>query len=384
MKNIRLAMLKGKIPISCAKCFKEEEAGFRSKRQWETEYWSKRIDINELIGHTAPDGSIAPYVSYVDLRLGSKCDLKCIMCSPHDSSEWISDWFKLYPQIKSNRLKQIMIWENYGRTDGATYDWYRDNRKFWQQFYEQIPNLQQLYFAGGESLVIDEHYKLLKECIRQGYAGNITLRYNSNGIALSDELFELWRPFKRVRFGFSIDSFGEMNSYIRYPSKWELIEKNLKLLDKTEDNIEVTIACAIQILNIYYLPDFIKWKIEKNFQKINAWPNGAGLINMHFVYHPAHLNVKVLPSEFKDKVADKYEKFYDWLTKNYRHDNDFVNHPYGIDRLKSIISFMESEDWSRLLGDFREYIKLMDRIRNTDFKQVFPEMIGLFDKYHGK
>ena len=36
----------------------------------------------------------------------------------------------------------------------------------------------QLYFAGGESLVIDEHYELLEECIRRGHAKNIELRYN--------------------------------------------------------------------------------------------------------------------------------------------------------------------------------------------------------------
>ncbi len=380
MKNIRVAMLNGQIPPSCEKCFKEEKAGLRSKRMWETEYWSSRVDIGEMIEKTSPDGSIAPNINYVDLRLGTKCDLKCIMCSPHDSSEWIPDWLKLYPQITSERLKQIMIWKNYGRTDGATYDWYRDNNKFWSQFYEQIPNLKQLYFAGGESLVIDRHYQLLKECIRQGHAKNITLRYNSNGLALSDELFKLWQPFKRVRFGFSIDSIGEMNSYIRFPSRWETIENNLDILDRSEDNIEITIAFAIQILNIYYLPDFIKWKLKKNYKKINLWPNGAGLINTHFVYHPAHLNVKVLPPWYKDKVAEKYENFYGWLLENHRHDGEFVEHPYGINRLKGIIKFMYSENWSSLLGEFKEYITLMDEIRNTDFKKVFPEMKKIIDQ----
>jgi hypothetical protein len=31
------------------------------------------------------------------------------------------------------------------------------------------PHMYQLYFAGGESLIIKEHYDLLEECIRRGY-----------------------------------------------------------------------------------------------------------------------------------------------------------------------------------------------------------------------
>ena len=33
---------------------------------------------------------------------------------------------------------------------------------------------------------------------------------------------------------------------------------------------------------------------EQGFEKINMWPFGAGGINYHFVYHPPHLNVKIL------------------------------------------------------------------------------------------
>jgi len=38
---------------------------------------------------------------------------------------------------------------------------------------------------------------------------------------------------------------------------------------------------------------------------------------------------------------------------------------------------MMSEDWSRRMPQFREYIRLMDRIRGTDFAEVFPEMSEL-------
>lgn len=374
MKQTRKKMLQGEIPASCQKCFTEEKAGHRSKRIWETEYWSQRVDVDDLLAKTSPEGEVPPYIVYIDLRLGTLCNLKCIMCSPHDSSRWVGDWKKLYPQIQDVSLKETMQWNNEGRYDGASYSWFQDNPQFWQDLKTQIPHLQQLYFAGGESTIIEEHYKLLEQCIQMGEAPHIELRYNSNGLEMPDRLFELWKHFKKVRFHFSIDSIGEMNRYIRFPSPWAKIEAQLRRLDESEAHVEVTIACAVQILNIYYIPDFIRWKLEQNYKKINPFPLGAGLINFHLVYHPAHLNIKVLPQDFKLKTAEKYEEFYKWLRANHPNPEGLEQSGYGIKRLQGLISFMMSGDWSNRLPEFKEYIRLMDGVRGTNFAETFPEM----------
>ncbi len=373
MKSTRLHMLKGEIPVQCQKCFDEETAGHRSKRIWETAYWSKRVDIDQLIKDTNEDGSVPPKIYYLDLRLGTKCNLKCIMCSPHDSHMWRPDWNKLHPQIKNESLKQLCCWEE-GSGNGGSYEWHKNNPIFWKQLYEQIPHIKQLYFAGGEALVIKEHYSLLKEIIKRGYAKNIQLRYNSNGVYVPDRLLELWNEFHDVRYHFSMDSIEGMNDYIRFPPTWDKVIANLHKLDNTPDNIEVTLACAVQMLNFYYIPDFIKWKIKMNFKKVNLWPLGAGLINYHLVYHPAFLNIKVFPKSFKEKISEKYSEFYVWLLENYRNDKEFVDSDFGIKRLIGMISFMNSDDWSNRMPEFKEYITLMDNIRGTDFKKTFPEM----------
>ena len=385
MKNVRTQMLSGQKPPACLKCYKEEAAGHRSKRQWETEYWLNRYTIEEIVGETAKDGSIPPKIRYLDLRMGSKCNLKCIMCSPHDSSLWIKDWLDVYPTIENKDLKHTMGWDNKGKMHGATYNWHKDNPTFWDQLYEQIPHMYQLYFAGGESTIIEEHYTLLEEVIRRGYAHKIELRYNSNGLEMPQRLFDLWNKFKRVRFHYSVDSIGEMNDYIRYPSKWDHTVKQFHLLDNTEDKIEVTTACAVQALNIYYVPDFIKWKLEQNFKKVNIWPFGAGMLNYHFVYWPGHLNVKIFPQWFKDKVKAKYDSFYPWLEENWHltgapDKETFMKADYGIKRLNGMVKFMMSEDWSVRMPQFREYITKFDQQRGTDFKKVFPEMAELLDE----
>ena len=128
-----------------------------------------------------------------------------------------------------------------------------------------------------------------------GYDDQIELRYKSNAVEMPDRLFDLWDKFDRVRFHFSMDSIGPMNDYIRYPSDFDQLTEQMWKLDNTGDNIEITIACAVQALNIYYIPDFIKWKMEQGFKKIGPFPLGSGLINYHFVYWLGLLNVKSLP-----------------------------------------------------------------------------------------
>ena len=390
MKNVRTQMLNGEEPPSCSKCYKEERAGHNSKRMWETAYWSKRVDIKKLIEETDQDGSIPPQLAYIDLRFGTKCQLACVMCSPHDSSSWIKEWKEIYPTVENTALKQTMMWENKGSVNGSSYNWHKQNPVFWKQFYEQIPNMQQLYFAGGESLIIEEHYEILEEVIRQGHAKNLELRYNSNGVEWREDLFDLWSHFKLVRFHYSVDSIGKMNEYIRYPSTWERTQEVFHILDKnTGPNVEVTIACAVQALNIYYLPDFLKWKLQEGFQKINMWPFGAGGINYHFVYHPPHLNVKVLPKWFKEKCRQKFQEFYPWWEDNWEkgipswHKNsvkydEWRNASYGISRLEGMLQFMESEDWSNRLSETKEYLEKIDAVRNLKFKEIFPEMEHIF------
>jgi hypothetical protein len=386
MRDIRKAMLAGDKPLSCMKCYKEEATGFYSKRQWETDYWIQRVDVESLINNTDETGSVPPQVAYIDLRFGNKCQLACVMCSPHDSSGWIKDFNKIFPDITNNSLKGVFNWDDKSKINGASFNWHKNNPVFWEQLFQQIPNMQQLYFAGGESLIIDEHYTILEECIRQGHAKNLELRYNSNGIEWRNDLFDLWKHFKLVRFHLSIDDLFERNDYIRYPSKWNRIEEVVHILDKeTTDNVEVTIACAVQFLNVYYLTDFIRWKLEQNFNKINMHPQDGGGIAFHFVYMPPHLNVKVLPSWFKQIVREKYEAFIPWWEENWHLGvKDGTNYETwrknesGLEKLNGILSFMESEDWSERLPETKQYIMLLDSHRDQDFYETFPHMKNIF------
>lgn len=173
MRNTRLEMLNGEIPISCTKCFEEESKGVVSKRQWETREWENKIDIESIVEKTQEDGSLEVDIPYFDLRLGNVCNLKCVMCSPHDSSSWIKDWKLQQPNYKNSILASDQDWDQ-----DFDYTWYKKG-SFLESMMKQSHNIKQLYFAGGEPLMIPEHWNILRDLIASGAAKHIKLRYNT-------------------------------------------------------------------------------------------------------------------------------------------------------------------------------------------------------------
>jgi len=371
MRRTRLQMIKGEVPVSCRKCFAEEEKGITSKRQWETREWATRLDLQKLVKQTKEDGTVPVNVPYFDLRLGNLCQLKCVMCSPHDSSSWIKEWKLQYPQYKNEELVRDQGWN-----EEFDYTWYKKG-SFIESMKGQVENIQELYFAGGEPLLIPEHYKILEFLVEEGFAKDVNLRYNSNGLELPDKLFELWQHFKEVRFNFSIDAYGQRNNYIRYPSQWEDVAKNLKRLDEnTRDNTVINIACAVQLLNAGYIDELAEWKMDQGFSKINPSMFGGGIIGTHLVYLPSYLNVRVLPQKAKLWVKDKLETFIDRQKFNL----EFNQHPYGAQRWNGLIKYMMQEDWSTKLPALREYLTVTDERRGTDYTKTFKELGELINE----
>ena len=364
MRRTRLQMLNDEIPESCRKCFYEESKGIVSKRQWETEVWNQRLDIDNIVAKTDEQGNLPVDIPYFDLRLGNVCNLKCTMCSPHDSSSWIKEWKLLYPKYTNENLKRDQSWN-----ENFDYTWYKKGT-FLDSMKDQAKNIKELYFAGGEPLMIPEHYNILQFMVDEGYAKDCCIRYNSNGTVLEDKLFVLWSHFKEVTFNFSIDAYSEKNDYIRYPSQWNEIAKNLKILDDSNANVRINIASAVQLLNAPYLGELAEWKASQQFSKVNSMPFGGGLISTHLVYFPSYLNVRVMPAELKEFTKKQIEVFVD----RQKFNTNWNRSPMGKTRWMGLIEYMMAEDWSDKLPQTVNYLETLDKSRGTDFRKTFPEL----------
>lgn len=386
-KNIRKEMLDGNWPDSCIRCKREDESGVRSRRVYETSKWDDDFDIEDAKNITEDDGTIdvskVP-VLYYDLRFGNLCNLKCRMCGPTDSSMWYEDQIKIWGDTFKDSHGVVQLIKNdkgkYVPEDNV-YDWVHSD-SFWGQVEKNIPSLKEIHTVGGEPMMIDEHYDLLQKCVDSGYAKNILVEYNSNIVNIPQRAWDIWKHFRKIEIGASIDGVGKINDYIRFPSKWKAMEKNIKKLDETNDNYNVWLSATVQVYNVLYLTDFMKWKLEQNYKKINHSLWHAPIITTHPLHNPSFLNIKILPIEVKNNIIEKFNEFYLWLDEYLERENiapelhdRFKKNAHKI--LDGYADFMMKDDWSHLMPKFWTYTKELDEVRNQRFEDELPELYEL-------
>jgi molybdenum cofactor biosynthesis enzyme MoaA len=373
-KQARVAMLNGEQYHACQPCYDEEKSGITSHRLRENDNWNHKIGeetIDKLVKNTLKNGKIKNDLYYVDFRLGNTCNLSCIMCRPVDSSKWIKE-----SKILSEELKTDAKWDWKGKSyiEREKYEWYK-RPEFLESFYESCSNMKMMIFAGGEPLLIAEHKLIIKELVSRGYAKNIQVNYHTNGTIYDSELMELWKNFKRVEIYFSIDGVERINRYLRYPSLHDLVMKNFKKYDdNASDNMYFQLLYTVQAFNIYYIPEFYEWMLSQNFKKINLIPqdlvDGDNTIILGSLHWPQYLSTKILPENIKRKVTEKLTKYVEDNKEKIKGQN-----VYGS------LELMNSEDWSHLLSQTKEYIEKLDEMRDLNYKESFKELVelGLFD-----
>ena len=365
-KDARRKMLAGEKVSACQHCYAEENAGVRSHRNNENNLWRTKLGdeyIDELVKKTESDGYLNADAITFDFRLGNTCNLQCVMCRPQDSSKWVKDANKLAETLETDAKWD---WKHKAQIDVSKFEWYKRD-KLWKDFEHMFPYIRHIIFAGGEPLLIKEHYNLLKKIVESGHAEHIELRYHTNGTIIPEGMIELWEEFKFVEVMASIDAWGEHNEYVRRPSKWQDIEKNLKVLDQVSDKIDTKILATIHALNIYNTPDFATKLLEMDFKKIGMLHH-EGLFHPGTTHWPRYLCTQVLPYDIKQKIEDYWLSF-----------EDLQHNKQWREQITNQIDFMWSEDHTDLYPQMIDYIKHIDKLHGTNFNNTFPEYARLLN-----
>ena len=401
MKEIRLNMLKGKWSEPCIRCQREHNSGMQSRNHSERIVLASYIDVekypsyNKAVARTKEDGSINIEdfpITNIDIRFGNMCNLKCTMCSPTDSNQWYDDYYALWGhKAFTDSNKRIELVENIkGKLElkNNIYDW-SDDENFWKEIESHMHTLCRIYIVGGEPLLIDAHYDFLQKCVDAGYAKNLMIEYNSNITNIPQRAWSIWKHFKQIIMGVSIDAVGEVNNLIRFPSKWPKIEENLKKFTIVEGNYSVHITPTIQILNLWHLPDFIEYLITQNLKNVGPWP-AKPVMTPHPLHQPSYLNINILPDDFKVKVKEKFELYKNkFKTTNYQEligdSNNFpwenkINQACVI--LDNYIEYMYKLNYTNneLDKNRKNFIHFMDTLdirRKTNWKEVLPELYNV-------
>ena len=217
--------------------------------------------------------------------------------------------------------------------------------------------------------------------ITSGHSKNLQLEYNTNLTNITDRVYKAWEHFKQVRIGASIDGYGKVLEYQRYPAKWDSIYANMQELERnTNINLKSWIAYTITAYNVYHLPEFMKWKLcDSNLTRFNPDDSWRPVISEHLAHLPTYQNIKVLPKHHKEAIVAKNLRYCDWiLTTNF---SDFIkNHFQKI--LKNVNHFMLSEDLSEHREKFIQDTVALDKIRGQNVLDVVPEFKDMFGAYY--
>lgn len=386
LKEVRASMIKGEWHPECERCRQEELNGIRSRREYENEDWGKwfgDLNLEKVQNFTDEDGTIDTSkqdIEFIDIRYGNFCNLKCRMCGPTDSHTWYDDYVKLHDRThyKDTHEKIQLTKNEKGRWSTDQYDWFQQNNMYWDNFEKYAPYSKKIYIVGGEPLIIDEHTESLERLVASGRAGKVRLEYNTNLTMVPNKLIHLWEQFKQVRIGVSIDGVGEVFNYQRTPAKWEAVYRNMQRLEEADVNLKAWYAFTVTPYNVFHFPEFMRWKLEESgLDSYNPVTGPRPIVTHHMCHSPKYYNVKVLPSQLKQRVVEHYNTFRDWIQSTDYDDhikNNFVKLLDGVEK------FMLSEDYSeQWLEQFVDQTRKLDEIRNQNILDIVPQYKELFD-----
>ena len=326
-KQLRRDMMEGKEIAGCERCNKVRKLGGSVQQN------AAEADLKGHIEDYDYTDTVEDIdFKFVDFRFSNKCNLRRVICGEYSSSAWGVERNVKQPLIK-------IMKENPGL------DLKRD-------FLSLVKTPVLLYFAGGEPLMMEEHYEMLQHFIDLGISKNINLNYNTNLSILTwqhkDILNDYWAHYKDVHLGISLDHYDKKLEYLRFPLRSKTIIKNLQILDDyiiATGKLHIGISLTLNIFNVYDLIEIKEY--YKNYE-----------FNFNLLINPEYFAINTLPIEYKQMLIEKFKFIPEFKVVV----NELL---VPVNFSKDKINYLKNERRKTLLS--------INSKRNLNFYEYFPE-----------
>lgn len=254
---------------SCVRCEQDEASKKQSRKQ-----------MYEVIGLATGD-------FFIDVSLGNYCNLKCRMCSPENSSQWVSD----YNALIAEGLVSAVKYTNYLMSEHTI--------EMIASFIDTVNGRIVIEVKGGEPLLMpnsQSFFMRLSECVN---SKNIEIWIASNGTKIPDWFSDCIKRFKKVELSISVDGSGKVYNYIRGSKhSYDDILLNATTLSNIE-NVMLRFNVVVQNLNIKNVADLYDdlFGIVKSHNKIT-------LIVLRF---PEYYQSNIYPDSKKQSMYDSWD-----------------------------------------------------------------------------
>jgi glutamate-1-semialdehyde 2,1-aminomutase len=246
--------------------------------------------------------------------------------------------------------------------------WFQENEFLIGELFAYPERFTQLNIIGGEPLLIKEVRTILRHLIDSGVSNNIVLGITTNGSFADDEWFELTAKFEAVHLAISVDGYGKVNEYIRFPSDWQKIAENVAKFG-TQSNNYCAINLTVQAYNILNIVEVVEFCDRV----------GIGF-RAHLLQHPDYLSPFVLPLDIRHVAAERLRAFAtkrDSTPEQERHGKWAAS-----EVLLSLASMLEGGPADinvDLLHRFMLFTNDIDTSRGQSFTKALPELNDLLE-----
>lgn len=349
-KDIRQQMLDGKLPKACKICRLNEEVGEESKRQWENKNYTKLIEDIQNYQSVVVDSPVN-----FDVRPSNKCNLECVMCDGVVSTAIIKrvDEYK-----QRNNLEDFVI--------SSGVDW-QENHYIINHVKQNSDKIRMMKFCGGEPFLTKEVVDIIEYLVESGNAPNIRLAFITNGTVVRSRWFsEMLVHFEDVKLNVSVDGIGSVAEYVRYPTKWSVVDKNLQLFKKLEtehSNIRLSLAPVIHLLNALHIHEVIEYAAVNDVN--------VALSPVYQASDEQHLDVSLLTDELRQTAYQRVQQVLD------KHPDISFNLGRGfVDHLIE----MEQDTDPDKIDKLRQVVRYWDDHKKIKFKDQYEYLNYLLDK----
>ncbi len=357
-EEIRQQMFNGEEVPGCRKCYHEEhlERGLskdfgssgmsRSLRSIENRLWNGgNQDFFE--------GTEKKEIRFLELALGTFCNLKCRTCASDLSSSWIEDESKLagFYKDRAARQSKFTIETEWNLVD--------------------FEHVEEVKFTGGEPMMHPNFIKIIDLILSMGRQHLIELDiYTNTSWFPSSSLLERLKQFKAIRINLSIDGVGKVNDYLRPPSQWPLVEASalqwLKQEREHPDIFKILWVPCISIYNVWQFREMIEWWLDLQIgMEPGKFSSPKNNIIVNVLQEPKYLSL----SNYPDK-----NELIEWLMEhkkniNSRFSKEIISTEKIYDKVIGALNAPMNKD---LLQVFIEYTADLDNIRNDDLRVDIP------------
>lgn len=351
-RKMRLNMLSNRKCRECSNCYDLEKYQMPSTRIRANEHW-KHLKSTYL-EKTNTDGSLKEFKPvYLDLRLNNTCNLKCRTCSGYFSSNLAQEEKNLFANVEN--FKKILTQT---QRIGAL-----------NKVMKYVDHAEHIYFAGGEPLIMHEHYAILDQLVRTDNL-DTGIFYNTNFTTLEfkgKHIFDYWKNFTNITIGASIDGHGDVFEYVRHGAKWNDIENNLQNLKEKCPNVKFSVTSVISLLSAESV-----MKLQKNWHESGKLD--INNFSMMAMGGSDYLSLQSLLDHHKKHLSFLIDQHCDWLDVQKASDLR--------DSWQNMKQLMWAADKSYVCAEFARVNRRRDISRGVNFESVYPQYRDLFSGHY--